>query len=230
MGHSTSESANAAVSQLLELPAPQRPTAIFAANNRCTIGAMHALHGGDSEVALVGFDEFELADLLGVTVVRTDPYRIGQVAAQLAFSRIDGDERPPQRVMLPVDLIARGSGEIERLSPRARPRASRAAEPSCTRSRDRRGDDRDADERQAERPGRAAVGAGADAVGDRDRPAHVREPVDEAPGPEAEPAAEQARDDDRDQQVEGQRAEAGPERARRRSRTAAPRRSAECCT
>jgi LacI family transcriptional regulator len=34
------------------------------------------------------------------------------VAAQLAFSRIDGDERPPQRVMLPVDLIARGSGEV----------------------------------------------------------------------------------------------------------------------
>ena len=89
-----------------------RPTAIFAANNRCTVGAMHALHGGDSEVALVGFDEFELADLLGVTVVRTDPYRIGQVAAQLAFSRIAGDERPPQRVMLPVDLVARGSGEI----------------------------------------------------------------------------------------------------------------------
>jgi LacI family transcriptional regulator len=112
MGHSTSEAANAAVTQLLTLPARQRPTAIFAANNRCTIGAMHALHGLASDVALIGFDEFELADLLGVTVVRTDPYRIGQVAAQLAFSRIDGDERPPQRITLPVDLIARGSGEI----------------------------------------------------------------------------------------------------------------------
>jgi LacI family transcriptional regulator len=112
MGHSTWESAHAAVSQLLALPASRRPTAIFAANNRCTVGAMHALHGRDDEVALVGFDEFELADLLGVTIVRTDPYRIGQVAAQLAFSRIAGDERPPQRVLLPVDLIARGSGEI----------------------------------------------------------------------------------------------------------------------
>jgi LacI family transcriptional regulator len=113
MGHSTSEAADAAVSQLLMLPEPQRPTAIFAANNRCTIGAMHALHGRAADVALIGFDEFELADLLGVTVVRTDPYRIGQVAAQLAFSRIDGDERPAQRITLPVDLIARGTGEIE---------------------------------------------------------------------------------------------------------------------
>ena len=112
MGHSTWESAHAAVLQLLELPRAKRPTAIFAANNRCTIGAMHALQGEHRAVGLVGFDEFELADLLGVTVVRTDPYRIGQVAAQLAFSRIDGDERPPQRVMLPVDLIVRGSGEV----------------------------------------------------------------------------------------------------------------------
>ena len=112
MGHSTSESAGAAVQQLMALPPTRRPTAIFAANNRCTIGAMHALQGRRGEVALVGFDDFELADLLGVTVVRTDPYRIGQVAAQIAFSRIDGDERPPQRVLLPVDLVARGSGEI----------------------------------------------------------------------------------------------------------------------
>ena len=92
MGHSTWESAHAAVLQLLDLSPGLRPTAIFAANNRCTVGAMHALHDGDQDVALVGFDEFELADLLGITVVRSDPYRIGQVAAQLAFSRIDGDE------------------------------------------------------------------------------------------------------------------------------------------
>ncbi|HEY2656508.1 MAG TPA: LacI family DNA-binding transcriptional regulator [Solirubrobacteraceae bacterium] len=111
MGRSTSESAAAAVERLMALPPERRPTAIFAANNRCTIGAMHALQA-HREVALVGFDDFELADLLGVTVVRTDPYRIGQVAAEIAFSRIDGDERPPQRVVLPVDLVARGSGEI----------------------------------------------------------------------------------------------------------------------
>jgi len=113
MGHSTSEAANAAVDQLMALSPKRRPSAIFAANNRCTVGAMHALRAHRGEVALVGFDDFELADLLGVTVVKTDPYRIGQVAAQIAFSRIEGDERPPQRVVLPVDLVARGSGEID---------------------------------------------------------------------------------------------------------------------
>ncbi len=127
MGHSTWESAHAAVLQLLELPPELRPTAIFAANNRCTVGAMHALHGGDQDVALVGFDEFELADLLGVTVVRTDPYRIGQVAAQLAFSRIDGDERPPAA----RDAAGRPDRARERRARRlkgARGRCGRAAQ------------------------------------------------------------------------------------------------------
>ncbi len=111
MGQSKSEMAAAAVGALMQLPAGKRPTAILAANNRCTIGAVRALHGSADGVALVGFDEFELADVLGVTIVRSDPYRIGAVASQLVFDRMAGDERPPQKVMLPAELIPRGSGE-----------------------------------------------------------------------------------------------------------------------
>ncbi len=33
-------------------------------------------------------------------------------AAALAFARMAGDERPPQRVILPTTLVARGTGEI----------------------------------------------------------------------------------------------------------------------
>jgi LacI family transcriptional regulator len=112
MDRSTSDAASAAVTQLLALPSARRPTAVFAANNRCTIGALHVLSARRRKLALVGFDEFELADLLGVTVVRTDPYRIGQLAAELTFSRIAGDLRPPQTLVVPVELIPRGSGEI----------------------------------------------------------------------------------------------------------------------
>ncbi len=73
VANSTSEAAMEATSQLLGLPRKRRPTAIFAGNNRCTVGALHALDGKRSAIALVGFDDFELADLLGVTVVRTYP-------------------------------------------------------------------------------------------------------------------------------------------------------------
>ena len=112
VGNSTSSAATLAASQLIGLPRGRRPTAIFTGNNRCTIGALHALDGKRKRVGLVGFDDFELADLLEVTVVRTNPYRIGQLAAELAFSRIDGDDRKPQRLVVPTELVLRGSGEI----------------------------------------------------------------------------------------------------------------------
>jgi LacI family transcriptional regulator len=63
-------------------------------------------------IALVGFDDVELGELFGLTVVRTDPYSIGQIAAELAFARIDGDDRKPQRKVVPAELVMRGSGEI----------------------------------------------------------------------------------------------------------------------
>ena len=104
-------SAEAAVARLLAMPDKRRPTAIFTANNRNTIGALHALANVPRQVALAGFDDFELADLLGTTVVRADPWKLGEQGAALAFARLDGDERPPLTVTIPTQLIARGSGE-----------------------------------------------------------------------------------------------------------------------
>jgi LacI family transcriptional regulator len=92
------------------------PTAIFCANNRITVGALRVLYrGGSRGVALVGFDDFELAVMLEVpvTVVAYDPAELGQRAAELLCARIDGDERPPQRVVVPTHLVQRGSGKVK---------------------------------------------------------------------------------------------------------------------
>jgi LacI family transcriptional regulator len=110
-GSQEAEQAERVVGELLDLPAERRPTAIFSANNRNTIGALHALAGRQEEIALVGFDDFELADLLGITVIRADAGQLGARAAELAFARLDGDDRPPQRVTIATELIERGSGE-----------------------------------------------------------------------------------------------------------------------
>jgi LacI family transcriptional regulator len=103
-------SAEAATQDLLELSDP--PSAIFATNNRACIGALHALQAMDGHTALVGFDDFELANLLGVTVVQHDPHEMGRRAAKLLFARLAGDERPPRRIVLPTELIVRGSAEV----------------------------------------------------------------------------------------------------------------------
>jgi LacI family transcriptional regulator len=100
------------VGELLALPPDRRPTAIFAGNNRLSVGALRALRTAEREVALVGFDDFELADLLGITVVRHDSAQMGAHAAALAFERLDGGARTPRRVVVPTELVARGSGEV----------------------------------------------------------------------------------------------------------------------
>jgi LacI family transcriptional regulator len=103
-----------ATRELLQLPADRRPTALFCADNRNTVGALRALRDVDQPVALVGFDDFELAELLAVpvTVVRYDTAELGVIAARLAYARIAGDEGMPSRRVVPCELVARGSGEI----------------------------------------------------------------------------------------------------------------------
>lgn len=106
--------ADGAVISLLGRPDP--PTAFFTAQNLVTIGAVRALRrlGREHAVALVGFDDFLLADLLspGVSVVAQDPAAIGRIAAGLLFARINGDESPPAVRLVPTTLVRRGSGEI----------------------------------------------------------------------------------------------------------------------
>ena len=89
------------------------PTALFGGNNRLTIGALRAARRDDRRVAVVGFDDFELADMLDppVTVVSQDVPALGRTAAELVFRRLDEDRLPAHQVMLGTALIVRGSGE-----------------------------------------------------------------------------------------------------------------------
>lgn len=106
------DDAERAVAEALSRPDP--PTAFVALRNILSIGALRALRaaGRDGEVALVGFDDFPTADLMDLTVVRQDVTRIGRVAADLLFARLDGDDSTPRHVVVPHRLVPRGSGEV----------------------------------------------------------------------------------------------------------------------
>ncbi len=91
------------------------PTAIFAANNLACMGAIIALTRARRRgVALVGFDDFVLADAFepGTSVVAQDAEHLGNTAAELVFARLDGDRSGARTVVLPTELVARGSGEL----------------------------------------------------------------------------------------------------------------------
>lgn len=106
--------AETATNTLLDLDRP--PTALFTAQNLVTVGSMRVLRarGLQRRIALIGFDDFPLADMLepGITVVRQDVPGIGRKAAELIFARIDGDTSPPVHAVVPAALVRRGSGEI----------------------------------------------------------------------------------------------------------------------
>jgi LacI family transcriptional regulator len=110
----TEDDAQLAVVKLMSQSVP--PTAIFAAQNRLTIGAVKGLREVSMEysIALVGFDDFQLAYLLqpAVTVIAQDPLAIGKLGAELLFRRIQGDTSPATTHIVNTQLITRGSGEI----------------------------------------------------------------------------------------------------------------------
>jgi LacI family transcriptional regulator len=65
------------------------------------------------DLALVGFDDFDLADLTSspLTVVRQPAQEMGRVAASLLFERIARGELPQtgNRIVLPVEIVLRRS-------------------------------------------------------------------------------------------------------------------------
>ena len=113
MDSPATETAATHLERMLALPEP--PTAILSGNNRWSISLLRALREIQTIIAFVGFDDFELADVLnpGITVIAQNPTAMGRLAAEMLFRRIDGDTSPPQRVQLGVTLVRRGSESID---------------------------------------------------------------------------------------------------------------------
>ncbi|WP_353650861.1 LacI family DNA-binding transcriptional regulator [Nakamurella sp. A5-74] len=100
--------AREAVTRLLALPDP--PTAIFSSNARCTMVLLPAIE--NLGLAVVGFGDFPMADVVtpSVTVIDQDPHKIGRLAAERVFDRLDHPARRfRRRTVLPVGLRRRRS-------------------------------------------------------------------------------------------------------------------------
>jgi LacI family transcriptional regulator len=109
-GLRTHAETRAALESLRRLPDP--PTAVFTSNDVITLGVLDApAHA--APVAIVGFDDLPLAERLTppLSVVSQDPHALGATAANLLFSRIDGDRSPPRSVVLLTRFLVRDSAE-----------------------------------------------------------------------------------------------------------------------
>lgn len=104
------------MAELVDLP--ERPTAVFVANNLMAIGALRLLNDRQipvpGSVSVIGFDDLSFAPLLNppLSVIRRPDVLQGATAARLLLRRLlakPGKEIPPERLSLPVELVIRGS-------------------------------------------------------------------------------------------------------------------------
>jgi LacI family transcriptional regulator len=108
-------SAAAATRDLLAGNGSDEPTALLSAATRCSLGVVPTLHAiGRTDIALVCFGDFAMADLLqpGVTVVDHSAEAVGAAAAARLAERIADPDLPATTIHVPVRLIPRGSGEV----------------------------------------------------------------------------------------------------------------------
>jgi LacI family transcriptional regulator len=97
----------------------ERPTAVFSLNNVSTRHLLWALREADlaipEDIALIGFDDLELAALLSppLTVIRQPAANLGVQASKLLFERIAASKHPEGgfgiKLVLPVEFVIRGS-------------------------------------------------------------------------------------------------------------------------
>jgi DNA-binding LacI/PurR family transcriptional regulator len=97
------------------LSRPDRPTAIFAANDLTCVGALSAATAlgvqVPAELSLAGFDNslFSRLRALWLTSVDGTAYPMGQQAGQMLLKRIEQPSAPAQTRLLPPRLEVRGS-------------------------------------------------------------------------------------------------------------------------
>ncbi|WP_433046281.1 LacI family DNA-binding transcriptional regulator [Dactylosporangium sp. CS-033363] len=103
--------AGAAAAELLDSPAP--PTAFFAHDDVLAGGVLSAAQRAGravpEEVAVVGFDDLELAEQLGLTTVRLPFEESGRVAAEILAERRQDPGRSVRQVLLRLSITERSS-------------------------------------------------------------------------------------------------------------------------
>jgi LacI family transcriptional regulator len=94
---------------LLDLREP--PTAIFAHSDSQAVGVLKAAHRRGlrvpDDLAVIGFDDLEMADHLGLTTIHQPLAESGRVALDLLLERLTDASRPVRSVKLPVHLVER---------------------------------------------------------------------------------------------------------------------------
>jgi len=103
--------ARLATLELLAQPRP--PTAVFAYDDVLACGALRAAHqqglSVPGDLAVVGYDDLDLAEALGLTTVRLPFEESGAAAAEILAAHLEEPERTVRQVMLRLSIVERNT-------------------------------------------------------------------------------------------------------------------------
>lgn len=103
---------------LMELPAEERPTAVFAASDMMAISAMRAAteHGLSipEDIAFVGLDNIEVSQYTSppLSTIHIPKQEMGMMAAKVLIDEIEGKNCLPFRLSVPHKLLIRKSSDF----------------------------------------------------------------------------------------------------------------------
>ncbi|WP_371664555.1 LacI family DNA-binding transcriptional regulator [Streptomyces sp. NBC_00280] len=111
-GGYTVEGGERAMTDLLAVSRP--PTAVFAQSDEMAMGALRALRRhrlrAPDDVSVIGFDDHELAEVIGLTTIAQPVPAQGAEAARLLLRRLDepdAEPAPTGHVHMPIRLVLR---------------------------------------------------------------------------------------------------------------------------
>jgi DNA-binding LacI/PurR family transcriptional regulator len=88
-----------------------RPTAIFAASDTQAVGVLEAAREAGLPVpealSVIGYDDIELSDILGLSTIRQLLFESGQRGAELLLEALGDAQTAPTHEVLPIELVAR---------------------------------------------------------------------------------------------------------------------------
>jgi DNA-binding LacI/PurR family transcriptional regulator len=95
------------------LALPDRPTAIFAASDTQAVGVLEAARDlmlrVPEELSVIGYDDIEIADIMGLTTMRQMLFESGQRGVELLLETLENPQMEPVHEVLPTELIVRGT-------------------------------------------------------------------------------------------------------------------------
>lgn len=96
-----------AMSRLLAMPTP--PEACFCASDIQALGAIKAMSDYGQRIPIIGFDDLEFSEYVGLSTMRQPMYDMGALAIEKMVTRIDKKDAEITHTVFSPDLILRAS-------------------------------------------------------------------------------------------------------------------------